>query len=291
MQSLIMMGNKFYTEATDEIKENGLPSGCYKLEIGMNAVKLSPFIIESDSLINLPGSKQEHLITEIQTFFNTKTKELFKEHGFLYKKAVLLHGAPGTGKTCVTMQVVNNFLNTYSNGVVIFNPQLDGLLSLYDVIGNTQPIIVIFEEFEILCQSQSKQQTLLSLLDGQIQRSNTLYLFTTNFIDQVPDRMRRPGRVSNVIQLEAPDFKTRFKFLRGKLANHSSIELTTWAEKTVGFSLDELKYSVLACQCLGYTLDKIVTDITNNRPDVKTIQTEIRNQMEEEEDYDDYSGN
>ena len=74
-------------------------------------------------------------------------------------------------------------------------------------------------------------------------------------------------------------------YLNHKLKNFSQEEISVWADKTVGFSIDELKETVLAVACLGYSLDDIVKRIAINKGTyISPEDQEINNDNEYEPD-------
>src|ERR1035437_384054 len=121
--------------------------------------------------------------------------------------------------------------------------------------------MVIFEELDQLIENY--ETSLLNLLDGEIQKPNVIFVATTNFIDKIPTRIRRPGRFSSVIHVDFPTAITRHFYLTKKIGH--SLELDGWVEKTKNFSIDELKETVLAVKCLGYNLDTIIDRIRTNK--------------------------
>lgn len=215
-----------------------------------------------DSLVDLPNTEYDIVVKELERFMTPNVKGLFEEYGFLYKRSTLLYGPPGTGKTCIVNRIIQKVVA--EGGVVLFSPNPQLLKEAFNAIESLQPearIMVVFEELDQLIQRF--ESDLLNLLDGEIQKSNVIYMATTNYIDKIPPRIRRPGRFSSVIQVGFPSAETRKFYLSKKLKVSKNVDM--WVEKTEGFSIDELKETVLAVMCLGYKLDEIIKRVRSNK--------------------------
>jgi SpoVK/Ycf46/Vps4 family AAA+-type ATPase len=117
-------------------------------------------------------------------------------------------------------------------------------------------------------------------LDGEIQKSNVIFMATTNHIDKIPARIRRPGRFSSIIEVGFPSEETRLFYLNKKLGGRSGLGL--WAKKTEGFSIDELKETVLAVVCLSQDLDAVIKRVKANKDSIDYADQEKEDDDNEE---------
>lgn len=252
-----------------------LPSGIYDLLFDGQTDTLFFKASEhnSDNIIDLPGTAFDTVVRELVKFLKPETKDAFEEYGFLYKRSSLLYGPPGTGKTCIVNRVTKEVLN--KGGIVLFNPDPRLVRRALEEINGLDPdalVMIIFEEIDQL--SKSFEGSLLSLLDGEIQKENVVYLATTNYIDQVPTRIKRPGRFSSVIQVGFPGKRARKTFLKSKLKPEDDLE--EWVEKTKGLSIDEISECVKSVCCLGYKLDSTIKRLqSNDREEPKDEEYEL----------------
>lgn len=260
-------GNRFIPNYTGSgqsfpILKPGIYTMHYDQRTGM--FWFEEFLARHDRLLDLPSPEYTRVVTEMNHFMSPKVKAKFDQMGFLKKRSALLYGPPGTGKTCIVNRVMQNVIQ--DGGVVIFANKEIGLLKhAFEILTSTQPDIltmVIMEEFEKLARSE--ESALLSLLDGQIQKPNTLYLATTNYIEKVPKRLYRPGRFSSVIQVGYPNAEARQMFLVTKLGAEFE-GLTAWVERTEGLSIDELKEMVQAVEIFEQGFDETLQRLKDTR--------------------------
>ncbi len=258
--------------------EDTLKPGVYRIMNSMTCpIYFSKYPVATDELINLPNTTSDAVLQEIDTFWKAATKEKFDKYKFVYKRGVLLFGAPGTGKTCTITQVMTKVVK--EGGVVFFNPDPSMLVPAVDIVKQIQPdikILVVWEEFDNIVNSA----TFLSILDGQLQMENVLYIATTNYIDRIPLRVRnRASRFATVIEVGIPDADTRMLYLKHKLLPEDQQDLQKWVELSEGMVIDQLKDLIISVCCFGRSLDVAVAKIREMDNMAKAEQ--------EEEAYDD----
>lgn len=260
---------------------NAIPPGVYTVNVNQEGdIFFSAIKTRHDNLVDLPNTEYDTVIKEIETFMKPETRAVFEEYGFLYKRSSLLYGPPGTGKTCIVNRVVQKVVA--DKGIVLFSPNPKLLEEAFRILDSIQPdsrVMVIFEELDELIKNY--ESSLLNILDGEIQKNNVIFMATTNYIDLIPARIRRPGRFSSVIPVGFPSEATRHFYLTHKLKTFSSSEISDWAKRTVDFSIDELKETVLSVVCLGYKLDDILKRISLNKRDV---EYNVEEELDDDED-------
>lgn len=246
-----------------------LPPGAYELSYDSDRDILMFNLIKMnyDQLIDLPSTEYEHVMKEVNVFLNAETRARFKEYGFLYKRSFLLHGTHGTGKTCIVNRVGEKVVE--KGGIILFNPHPAYLVMAFKVLDEIQPgrtTMVIFEEFEELLVHNEGE--LLSILDGEIQKDNIMYMATTNHFNEIPPRLKRPGRFATILEVKFPNLEARTVYLTQKLHGASVEEVTEWANMSENLSIDELKESVLSVKCLGNPLNETIERLLSTKQDV-----------------------
>lgn len=219
--------------------------------------------ITNDEILDLPSQEYNQVVREMELFLQKDTEILFEKLGYIYKRSTLLFGNPGTGKTILVNRIAKEVIK--NNGIVLWVTNPATLVLAFDVLKDIQPntlTCVIFEEFDSLIQ-HGQESMLLTLLDGQIQKRNVIYLATTNYIEKIPSRLRRPGRFSSVIEVGFPSKDARKVYLIHKLGEDFK-DLNTWVEKTENLSIDELKEMIQSVHILkndfDYTLNRILSN-------------------------------
>lgn len=261
-----------------------LPPASYSLQITpQGQMYFKKQAITSDKIINLPSGEYDKVVQEMSVFLRPEKRAIFEGLGFLYKRSFLLHGLPGTGKTVIVNRVVQDVIA--NNGVVLFNPDPRLLPEAFKVLDDLQPealTMVILEEFDGLVKRFGEDHY-LSILDGEVQKNNVIFFATTNFIDRIPPRLYRPGRISSKIEVGFPSAEARKHYLSIKMNGSDESEINTWVEQTKGFSIDELKEVVLAVKCLGKPLSEVLHKIRALKKDISSLtqEHEIKTRVKE----------
>lgn len=276
-----MTDGKNYVPSRNDGMVPTLPPAIYQVDQLQNGELIfRPQPAASDKLINLPNTASDLVLAEINQFWEAKTKEKFDRYGLVYKRGVLLYGDPGTGKTCTIAQVMDKVVN--EGGIVLFNPHPQLVVLAAERIREIQPgmkMLIVWEEFDNLVN----QSSFLSLLDGQLQLDNVLYIATTNYIDRIPVRVRnRPSRFATVIEIGKPDADTRLAYLKYKLLPEDQQDLNKWVEVSNGMVIDQIKDLIVSVCCFDRSLDEAAKKIHEMNEIVSSEEDE-----DEEEDDDD----
>ena len=247
-----------------------LPPGAYSCGTTMDGIPyFSPINIMTDKIVDIPNSVTEDVAQEIINFWSDGVSKKFEEYGLVHKRGILLAGRPGTGKT-VTLAKTAQIVIDELEGIVLFNPNagvLSEFLKLIKEIEPTRKILVIWEEFDsILCGHESE---LLSLLDGEIQVGNIVYLATTNYLSRIPSRIKnRPSRFAKIIEVVAPTTRARRIFLNAKLTEEDKEKyLEPMVHASEGFVMDQLKDLIISVCCFNYPIDEAVRKIKEMEED------------------------
>lgn len=242
-----------------------LAPGAYTWEWN-NQIKEGKFIQfkpNCDEIIDLPSDEYTRVVSELEFFLNPETKKKFQQTGFLYKRSALLYGAPGTGKTMIVQRVMREVITR--GGIVLFINDPRTLKYAYNVLDDLQPdttVLTIFEEIDSLIDYY-EDSAFLSILDGEIQKNNVMYLATTNYIEKIPGRLLRPGRFSSVIEVKYPNAEARRAYFKLKLGTFTDLDM--WVEKTENLSVDELKEVVQSVYIFNNDLDETVERILQTK--------------------------
>lgn len=277
-------GNKFLPNHSGDNIIPKLEPGSYTMHYdGQRGIFwFEPMILVSDEILDLPSSEYSKIVSEMEFFLTEGVKQQFKDKKFIYKRSTLLHGLPGTGKTIIVNRVAKAV--QAMGGITLWVNKSPELLKIaYEILESVQPetlTSVIMEEFDDMARRY--ESDLLTLLDGQVQKQNVVYLATTNFLDKVPKRLYRPGRFSSVIEVKFPNAEARRVYLVSKLGADFS-ELNEWVEVTSGLSIDELKEVVQAVYILRYPMAEVLKRLKETKGHVEVPEKEEEYMDDEDE--------
>lgn len=275
--SISVVGDKLvadYTSSADKLP---------KLEPGIYTIHYDPifatfwfksFHPTSDHILDLPSSEYQQITQEMSYFLRPEVRAKFNDMGYIYKRSTLLYGLPGTGKTCIVNRIAKEVVK--SGGIVIYNDKPDILKMAFEVLNDLQPetlTLAVFEEFDNITKYYEKH--LLTLLDGEVQKANVMFLATTNYLDRIPKRLYRPGRFASVIEIQFPTLEARRQYLIHKLGDNPNVNF--YAENTQDFSIDELKEVIQSVEILGNDFRKTIDRLKATRDLAETEQKNYTN--------------
>lgn len=170
-------------------------------------------------------------------------------------KGILLHGAPGTGKTLIAKAVANE---TQSNFISVKGPQLlskyvgeseRGIREIFRKARAATPCILFFDEIDSIAPirghgsdsgvTERVISQMLTEMDGLEELKGVVVLAATNRIDIVDPALLRPGRFDITIELPKPDKRARYEIFKvhtKKKPISRDISLEELAKMTEGFT-------------------------------------------------------
>ncbi|VVC00674.1 Proteasome-activating nucleotidase [uncultured archaeon] len=187
--------------------------------------------------------------------------ESFEHLGIEPPNGVLLHGAPGTGKTMLAKAVANRAKATFISlsGTDLVRKYIgEGAKLVRDVFRLAQekrPAIIFIDEIDSVGSQrfatangdrevQRTMMQLLSEMDGFHELRDVKVIAATNRIDMLDTALLRPGRFDRVIEVPLPEKEGREKILGIHAAKMNIEENFAFAEVAGlcdGFSGADLK--------------------------------------------------
>jgi len=149
-------------------------------------------------------------------FGRVRNAEEMREMGIPLKRAVLLEGPYGTGKSLagyLTAQEAERAGWTY----ILCRPGNDDLFDTLKTAQLYAPAVVWFEDIDVIASDgdPEKISKLLDLLDGvQGKGVEVIAGFTTNFVDKLQKGVLRPGRIDSIIHIGELDSAGLRKLIR-----------------------------------------------------------------------------
>ena len=194
--------------------------------------------------IILPAGLLERI--ERQTIRFSALSEQLLASGRHLKRGILLHGAPGTGKTLTAMYVAQAIEN---RTVLLLTGRGQRLIEPSCALARAlQPSIIILEDVDLVAEERTRPGAacaapllfeLLNQMDGLADDADVLFLLTTNRPDILePALAARPGRVDQAFEIPLPDAACRrrlFSLYAQGLAL-GSVNLESCVQRTEGAS-------------------------------------------------------
>lgn len=239
-----------------------LPAGAYTGQVSMAGIHFSQHKFVNDHLIALPSGPAGQVQRIIRTFMDKGTQEKYAKAGLTYKRGVLMHGPPGSGKTVANRMIVDTATAEHE-AITLVNPdprQLRTLVStIRDTEGEARRLMVLWEEFEKTASRHEGE--LLDLMDGVSQMENILFLATTNHLESIPTRFtERPSRFADVVYVGLPTADIRRTYIMEKAKMMGFVlDTETTVQATDGMSLDQVKNYMIFIALLGLTPEDAVT--------------------------------
>jgi hypothetical protein len=197
--------------------------------------------IARDQII-LPAGVLERIERESIGF--SKHAERLHAAGRHLKRGMLLHGAPGTGKTLTAMYLAGRMPD---RTVLLITGRSMGLLEQACAMARMlQPATIILEDVDLIAEERTRQNgscapllfELLNQMDGLADDADILFVLTTNRPDLLePALAARPGRIDQAVEVPVPDTECRRRlfelYSRGLKV---SAPLDPYVERTDGAS-------------------------------------------------------
>ena len=239
-----------------DIRDN-LPAGFYKLE----AAPMRGFYLDKADYNTAHGKiygKSDMIASHVADAYEKSDRSL----------GVLFSGGKGLGKSLTTRLIIEKLKDKHP--VIIINKYINGMFDFLEPIKN---VIYLFDEFEKTMRgnvneqndndkSTTKQDQILTFLDGTASGTHNLFLFTVNEKRELNDNLlSRPGRIRYHYQFESCDAETIRNYCKDNLKKpelESEIVDTLTATRYVSLDIvralvDEVNtYNVTVNEAMNY---------------------------------------
>lgn len=234
-----------------------IEKGLYKLH-----GKLCITPLKAPTLIKFEEEEISGYINKFNDFFNEETKKTYKNLNMIHKTGIIFYGPQGTGKTSLVLLILQEIINNH-NAIVLDckGVYVNKIVSCIKYIRNHQdnPIIVFIDEFEDVIKDD--EIDLLTYLDGLDSVENSMFLGCTNFIDQIPERIRnRKSRIKHCIEIKNLSTSLCKEFVSKLLKTESTDIINEFVFKAVdqNLSIDQLKNSIIDYKLENISIDESI---------------------------------
>jgi len=255
LKTLIQVNNNL------RIKSNASKKEIYKVN-KIEKINLSPFNNFNKKYRFTDYAGIEDLFSNIQELiiWPTLNYRLYGRRDLETSKGILLSGPTGCGKTLLVHAIAGelNLPIFYLTPNKISNP-LSGLnekkiQNLFRIAAKNSPSIIFIDDIDTIAlkrdfnsrdyEKKIIYQLMYSIDELRVNRDICVIIIgATNYLDQLDDSIRRPGRFDKEIEFKIPSFTTRFKILKDLKYNSSfffDFDVQSLALKTKGYVSGDL---------------------------------------------------
>jgi len=157
-----------------------------------------PPVIYSDDVLT-------HLDTNMWSLL--RYSDTMRSNGVTLKRAVLVEGPYGTGKTLAGMLTAREAV-AHGWTFILARPGKDDLFEVLQTAQLYAPAVVWYEDIDTIAQGQDDMQIsrLLDVLDGITNKgTEVLAGFTTNHVEKIQKGVLRPGRLDAIVHVGGLD--------------------------------------------------------------------------------------
>ena len=224
-----------------------------EVEFRPEAVEVKEELVPEVTYEDIGGLGDE--ITKVREMIELPLKhpEIFERLGIEPPKGVLLHGAPGCGKTLLAKAVANE---TNSHFILINGPEImskyygqseENIRKKFEDAEKNAPSIIFIDEIDAIASKREETKgeverrvvaQLLALMDGLQTRGKVVVIAATNVPNILDPALRRPGRFDREIEIGVPNKEGRLNVLKIHTRNmplSKDVGLKEIADITHGF--------------------------------------------------------
>lgn len=202
------------------------------------------------------------ILSVVNGFFKEDIMKKINQLGFIHKLGILLFGKQGTGKTSLIHYIANKLVES-NNAIVFFCNNSNTLASAIVLSAGIReiqenPIIFIADEFERYAKDSESEMK--NFLDGNKSVNNILFLAATNYIEKIPETLKkRPSRFKMVQEIKGISDKNTIASIIRSVSDKIDPSLFT-AQEIVDIvrdiddiTIDEIKHICLDKATSTYT--------------------------------------
>lgn len=226
--------------------------------------------IKTDELLEIPNEKFGKILSDVGQFWNLEKEYI--NYNFVHKRGILLYGPPGSGKSSLIQLLVKDLIEN-QKGILLSIDSRDELdyypdfiKTVFKIIEPNTPIITIIEDIDGYLNNGDKggESTLLQILDGVNHYNKNITIGTTNYINNLPDRIKnRPSRFDKKYLIDLPTKEDRRFYLENKIKSKDlkNIDIEQWITLTESFTYAHLKELIISVILMKNDLLESISEI------------------------------
>lgn len=231
-----------------------LPPGVYDIQQCQAGLFFEKIKVKTDGLISFPETNSDLVVKEIEKFWDREQN--FRRYNLTFKRGLLLFGPPGSGKSSTIQLIIADIIRRKGVVLKFTHPQIfkEGIRTFRNIQPDT-PLLVLMEDIDGILD-QYNESDVLNILDGVDQIDKVVYLATTNYPENLGDRiLNRPSRFDKRFKMGHPGAASRELYLRHLInedtIQENDIDIKKWVKDTSGMSVAHLKELFVTVCILG----------------------------------------
>jgi transitional endoplasmic reticulum ATPase len=212
-----------------ELKTNSLYRGkAFDAQDMPNFLDLSS--VDPDKIIYAQDVLKEF---EASVWASLRHPEETKALGMPFKRAILLSGEFGTGKS-LGINRTGQICEEEGITFILARPGRDDLRQALLTARMYQPAVVAYEDVDTVAGTSAnakKISEILDLFDGiEAKNNNVMLILTTNHVEKLHKGMLRPGRLDAIITIGAPDAEGIRKLIQVNIPPSQIADEINWID-------------------------------------------------------------
>ena len=240
-----------------------LEAGVYAVRSNMEGVYYEKVDQNSDAILKFEDARLDAIHEEVNSFWDLA--EAFHEMGITHKRGLLLHGAPGMGKS-VLLRQLSEYAVAHDNVVFVGSRDMGTTVRGLKEFKEVEPdrrCLVVMEDMDEICRYD--EHSVLEMMDGGDQMDGVLIVGTTNYLDRLPPRILRAGRFDTKVEVLALPPQGRRAYFQHKLGKIESAErIEEIVALTDGFSFAQMREMIASVYCYRRPLEASIDRIRRN---------------------------
>lgn len=250
--------------------------GTFSLQAGPAGLYLADMEMQEARLLKT-NDNSKRILNEFEFFFDRL--EVYDELEIVKKRGVLLYGPPGLGKTATISEAARELAKDGNAAIISWNAAAINSSNVLDFFSTgveyegVEKLVIVLEDIGMGAEGyggpREVDRSLLNLLDGSgsVVQVPTFFIATTNYAEQLPEPLVRPGRFDEWIEIGYPKADERVK-----LVEFIAKRDLTEDEKNVimdrslnEFSIAHLKEIVVRSKRDGLTIKQVVDRLNEHK--------------------------
>lgn len=247
--------NSFYPIPTNQNVVGEIPAGAYSVHQSMTGPYIVGQDLKNEELLSFNEGPTKEVIEEIVTFWDIQ--EEYNKIGVPYRRGILMYGPPGTGKSAIIRMICEKVIE--KNGIVALCNSVSDAENWEELLKNTafdKNVVFIMEDIDDMLKYD--EQVILQLLDGITSGiAGSVFLASTNYIENLADRIIRPSRFDLLIEVKEPTAEIREAYARELYKRYDREFNPGIIEASEGFSFAHIKEMIISSLLYDKPLEQL----------------------------------